>query len=109
MSGSGYQFGVRRGRQSLQAQRTGGTIMNDTVTIYVDEENGGDNTDPWWEAAQASALQPLSRVVNALKRMGDEATCTRDEFVQFLAQAATLPGWDSGPEYAPHPINWRED
>lgn len=73
----------------------------ETNTIAVDYEN---NSDAWWQAARAAsdapaAIRPLLAVGGA-----DSVEVAADELPALLAWCAALPGWDGGPEHAPHPV-----
>lgn len=59
-----------------------------------------ENPAPEWWANGGSDLW------DALRESFDGNDVVVDEHLarSWLAEAARLPGWDGGPEYAPHPI-----
>ena len=76
--------------------------------IAVDYEN---NAEAWWDAAVAladSGRSPsFTRILSALHssdEIGDDVL--RGELDSFLAAASALPGWESGPSHALHPLLW---
>jgi hypothetical protein len=72
--------------------------------IAFDEENAAEE---WFAAADeavATAPESARRVYEALR--GAEAGVVVDDRDReaFLSWASTLPGWDTGPEYAREPV-----
>lgn len=65
--------------------------------LTVDEEN---SAETWWDAARAADDQPL-----AFRRLDLDATWSIEiapaEARRFLRWAERLPGWDTGPAFAP--------
>jgi hypothetical protein len=53
----------------------------------------------WWESGGRALWE-------ALAGAADEASVVVDDDVaaSWLAQASAIPGWNAGPEWAPHPI-----
>lgn len=51
----------------------------------------------WWETGGQELWDAVNDGATAVLLDEDLAT-------SWLAQAAALPGWDEGPDYAPHPI-----
>lgn len=70
-----------------------------SVEFAVDEENSGDE---WWDAARdADAPDGL---VDLIDGTDTDATLSGEDAVAALAWCQSLPGWNGGPEYAPHPL-----
>ena len=66
------------------------------VRLAVDFEN----TSPqWWDSGGRTLWESLLEGF-------DNHDVAIDEFLaeSWLVQAREIPGWDGGPEYAPHPI-----
>jgi len=68
--------------------------------IQVDYEN---NDDAWWDAARSSVDCPkvLQPIVHGNE---DEVVVTARQLRQAEVWAGALPGWDEGPQFAPHPL-----
>lgn len=70
------------------------------LKLLVDFENPGET---WWESGGRDLWESL---------LGgfDESAVVVDESIarSWLAEAARIPGWDGGPEYAPHPVRVTE-
>lgn len=70
--------------------------------LAVDEEYG---LETWWDAARNVAdlafAEMLARIDGST---GADALVTVAQADAFLAIARTLPGWNGGPDHAPHPI-----
>ncbi len=80
--------------------------MNYVITI--DKEHNG---DAWWTAYNAT-LHPdprardIQRVDSIMSqvRNNKSAVIPGDELDVFIEWAESLPGWNDGPEHAPHPL-----
>ena len=71
------------------------------VKVQVDYEN---NAEEWWEAARDAAGAPAG-IVSLLDNVGQDSVYLSDTAAEDVRRwAASLPGWDGGPEYAPHPL-----
>ncbi len=66
------------------------------VRLTIDYEN---SSQRWWDSGGRELWE-------AIVEVGDSAAVVLDETVaeSWMTQARQLPGWDDGPEYAPHPI-----
>jgi hypothetical protein len=53
----------------------------------------------WWDAGGRELWEGVAEDLDASSVVLDEALAE-----SWLAQARRIPGWDAGPEYAPHPI-----
>jgi hypothetical protein len=53
----------------------------------------------WWEQGGRSLWEGISEGFDGSSVVLDEALAE-----SWLAQAREIPGWDEGPDYAPHPI-----
>ena len=64
--------------------------------LQIDFENPGRG---WWDAGGRALWE-------ALTGDPDESSVVVDDDVasSWLREAAQIPGWDGGPEFAPHPI-----
>lgn len=65
----------------------------DPVLVRVDDEN---HAEAWWDALR-NAFPALAA---SLARPGVEEVVS----TATLARLRALPGWEGGPEYAPHPL-----
>ncbi len=54
----------------------------------------------WWEKGGRELWEGISEGFDGSSVVVDEALAA-----SWLEQARGLPGWDEGPEYAPHPVN----
>jgi hypothetical protein len=53
----------------------------------------------WWESGGQELWEGI------IEELGASSVVLDDDIAQsWLAQAANVPGWDAGPEFAPHPI-----
>lgn len=68
--------------------------------IAVDYKNSAER---WWDAARNCIALPLS-IGDLIVGDKDEVTLSEEDAAAALAWARSLPGWDGGPEYAPHPL-----
>jgi hypothetical protein len=75
------------------------------ISLVVDEEN---NAELWWAAARASACTPACIEGWVQAASFDPVELTAAEAEEVLAWAQSLPGWDGGPEHAPHPLLFAE-
>ena len=56
----------------------------------------------WWDSGGQELWDGI------VEEMGASSVVTDDDIARsWLAQASALPGWDGGPEFAPHPIQSR--
>jgi hypothetical protein len=81
------------------------TMNTKAVTVIVDRENNGEE---FWEAARSLAERsPTSRVGRLIRALdnAEEVDMTKAESEELLAALSALPGWNDGPEYAPHPVH----
>ena len=70
------------------------------VRLAIDFENPGTE---WWEGGGRDLWEALS------EGFGENAVVVDSAIADsWLAQAATLPGWEGGPEFSPHPICLKE-
>ncbi len=66
------------------------------VRLAIDFEN---NSPQWWDSGGRDLWESL------LEGFEDNAVVLEESIAQsVLAEAAKLPGWDGGPDYAPHPL-----
>ncbi len=73
--------------------------------IVVDEEN---NAEEFWEAFRENMVGTYEAPMKFLLTW-DKVVCEdEDERDQLLSKLRTLPGWNSGPAHAPHPVVVRE-
>lgn len=82
------------------------------VTLAVDEENVSED---WWDAARESLKAGVAEARFA-ERLLDVSgrqviVLPRDLAERVLGWAMGLPGWEDegAPDYAPHPLVWREE
>jgi hypothetical protein len=68
------------------------------VRVVVDEENQGEE---FWNAFDQRP--EFNKLADALESFG-EAYVPMPLAKKFHAVCRTLPGWNSGPEYARHPL-----
>lgn len=80
--------------------RLAGTLgfRDEPWLVGTDWENGDED---WWDAANTATNAPA---VWQAAASADPIVVTADEAEQIIAWAETLPGWDEGPEFAPHPL-----
>ena len=75
--------------------------MNEAmVRLAIDFENP---SPEWWESGGRDLWESI---VEGFEN--NDALLERSVAESWLAQAATLPGWDGGPEHSPHPIRMVE-
>lgn len=70
------------------------------VRLAVDFENPGRT---WWESGGRDLWESVAEGFDTSGVVLEESLAH-----SWLEQAARIPGWDDGPEYAPHPVNLRE-
>ena len=70
--------------------------MNSMVRLAVDFENPG---KLWWESGGRDLWEALLEGFDTSNVIVDRTIAE-----SWLAEAEKLPGWDGGPEWAPHPI-----
>jgi hypothetical protein len=66
------------------------------VRLAIDYENPARR---WWEEGGRELWEGIAEREDAPHVVVEESLAR-----SWLAQAQRLPGWDEGPEYAPHPI-----
>lgn len=66
------------------------------VRLAIDYEHPGRR---WWESGGRDLWEAVLESPDGKDVVLDEALAA-----SWLAQAATIEGWDDGPDYAPHPI-----
>jgi hypothetical protein len=66
------------------------------VRLAVDFENPG---RLWWESGGRDLWEGLLEGFDTSSVVVDRSIAD-----SWLAEAGRLPGWDGGPEWAPHPI-----
>jgi len=70
------------------------------VRLAVDFENPARE---WWEEGGRELWESIAESPDAAKIAVDESIAK-----SWLEQAATIPGWEGGPDYAPHPVRMLE-
>ena len=70
------------------------------VRLAVDFENPAED---WWENGGRDLWEGIAEAADAPSVVLDAALAE-----SWLVEAARLPGWEGGPDYAPHPIVLRE-
>jgi len=66
------------------------------VRLGIDYENPA---TLWWESGGRELWEGIAEDPDAGSIVVEESIAR-----SWLAEAETLPGWNDGPEYAPHPI-----
>ena len=66
------------------------------VRLAIDFEN---TNQEWWDAGGRELWESLLEGFDNNDVLLDESVAD-----SVLAQAAEIPGWEGGPEYAPHPL-----
>ena len=70
------------------------------IRLAIDFENPGTE---WWESGGRDLWEALS------EGFGENAVAVEASIANsWLAQAATIPGWEGGAEFSPHPICLKE-
>jgi hypothetical protein len=55
----------------------------------------------WWDAGGRELWEGVAGQADAPSVLVEESIAR-----SWLAQAARIPGWDAGREFAPHPVRW---
>ncbi len=66
------------------------------VKLCIDYENPARD---WWDEGGRELWESIAEAPDAGSIVVDDSIAK-----SWLEQAATLPAWDQGPEYAPHPV-----
>ena len=66
------------------------------VRLAIDFENPASE---WWQGGGRELWEALLESFDRNDVVVDEHLA-----LSWLAEAARLPGWDDGPDYAPHPV-----
>lgn len=66
------------------------------VRLAIDYEN---DAPAWWNGGGRELWESIAEDADASSVVVEESIAR-----SWLDQAAALPGWDAGPEYAPHPV-----
>ena len=66
------------------------------VRLAIDFEN---TNQSWWDAGGRSLWEGLVEAFD-----GNAVVVEASIANSWLVEAARIPGWDGGPEYAPHPV-----
>ncbi len=74
--------------------------MAGMVRLAIDFENPA---EAWWESGGRDLWESIAEGFDNNDVVLDESLAR-----SWLEQAARIPGWDDGPEYAPHPVLLRE-
>ena len=70
--------------------------MSEIVRLAIDFEN---QSESWWESGGRALWEGL------LDGFDDNQVHLERALAEsWLAEAAKIPGWHDGPEYAPHPV-----
>jgi hypothetical protein len=67
------------------------------VKLSIDFENA---SREWWESGGQELWDGISDGFGGSSVIVDEGLAE-----SWLAQARTIPGWEGGPEFAPHPVH----
>jgi hypothetical protein len=70
------------------------------VRLAIDYEN---SVSLWWESGGRELWEGVGEGFDAGSVVLDEALAH-----SWIGEAERIPGWDDGPEYAPHPVVVRE-
>lgn len=70
------------------------------VRLAIDFEN---TARGWWDAGGRELWEGVAEGFDTNAVLLDEALA-----LSWLEEAARIPGWDDGPEFAPHPVSLRE-
>ncbi len=70
--------------------------MAEMVKLAIDFENPASG---WWESGGRELWESVAEGFDT-----SQIVLERSLADSWLAQAAMIPGWDDGPEYAPHPV-----
>lgn len=73
----------------------------------IDNEN---NAEAWWDAAREQVEScPVWAGRLLIEGGGSSAQLSELEAKMFRRWCESLPGWDGGPDHAPHPIVFSEE
>ncbi len=72
----------------------------DMVRLSIDFENAATS---WWEGGGRDLWESVVEGFD-----NNSALLDRSLAESWLAQASQLPGWNDGPEHAPHPVRLEE-
>ncbi len=70
------------------------------VKLAVDFENAG---RPWWESGGRGLWESISEGFDV-----NEVLVENSIAESWLVAAGELPGWDDGPDFAPHPVRIKQ-
>lgn len=70
------------------------------VKLGIDYEH---SSRVWWDAGGLELWESIAEAPDAPSIVVDDAIAD-----SWLTEASRLPGWNDGPEYAPHPITRSE-
>jgi len=70
------------------------------VRLAIDFENPASE---WWESGGRDLWDSLAEGFD-----NNDVVLEESLALSWLDQAAQVPGWKGGPEYAPHPVNLKE-
>ena len=70
------------------------------VKLAIDYEH---SSRVWWDAGGLELWESIAEAPDAPSIVVDDAIAD-----SWLVEAGRLPGWNDGPEYAPHPITRSE-
>jgi hypothetical protein len=66
------------------------------IKLAIDFENPGEQ---WWSSGGRELWESIT------EGFEDNAVAVEESIAEsWLAQAAQIPGWAGGPEWAPHPV-----
>ena len=66
------------------------------IKLAIDFENPGEQ---WWASGGRELWESIT------EGFEDNAVAVEESIAEsWLAQAAQIPGWEGGPEWAPHPV-----
>jgi hypothetical protein len=71
-------------------------VSEQMVKLAIEFENPAVS---WWEGGGRDLWEALTEAFDNSDVIVQESIAT-----SWLLQAASIPGWEGGPEYAPHPI-----
>jgi hypothetical protein len=66
------------------------------VRLAIDFENP---CKQWWDEGGRELWEGVAEAPDASQVIVDEALAN-----SWLSQASAIPGWNDGPEFAPHPV-----
>lgn len=74
--------------------------MTKLLKLALDFENPATE---WWDAGGRDLWEGIAEGFDTSQVVVEESLAQ-----SWLAEAAVIPGWDSGPDFAPHPIICKE-